>query len=210
MFEGNGEVALGRLFRCEGWFRIVMPRMSIYIRETLFSRGNAPTWKRISMISFRMGRSPPWWIPMPRLRRGRMDTTCGRVLSCVFWFWFGVCQCAVWYEWADEPPKTKTITKGGHITCDDAARLLPYFLGEGVDGVGEDLLHQLLLALLVEVQLGHLERVRLALPAVSFGVERSRSVIESCIISLRYTKATNWPIQIHTRRQARTAWRRRR
>lgn len=37
---------------------------------------------------------------------------------------------------------------------------------ERVDGVVEDLLDQLLLRLLVEVQLRHLERVRLALPVM--------------------------------------------
>jgi hypothetical protein len=44
-----------------------------------------------------------------------------------------------------------------------------HLIGERVDGVVEDLLHQLLLAFLVEVQLGHLERVRLALPAFRSG-----------------------------------------
>lgn len=40
-----------------------------------------PSWKRISMISLRIGSRPPWWIPTPRFRRGRSETTWGRVLS---------------------------------------------------------------------------------------------------------------------------------
>lgn len=125
-------------------------------------RTDGRTWKRISMISFKMGSSPPWWIPMPRLRSGRMDTTCGRVLSWLVWWCGGSGRSARHTMdgrtdgYNPKPPHTPPYTT--HTT---------HLLGEGVDGVGEDLLHQLLLALLVEVQLGHLERVRLALPAAS-------------------------------------------
>lgn len=37
------------------------------------------TWKRISITSFKMGNNPPWWIPTPRLSKGRMASTCARI-----------------------------------------------------------------------------------------------------------------------------------
>lgn len=33
------------------------------------------------MTSFRMGSSPPWWMPTPRLSRGRIASICGSFLS---------------------------------------------------------------------------------------------------------------------------------
>eukprot|EP00755_Sulcionema_specki_P036991 Sspe_Gene.107985::Locus_87138_Transcript_1_1_Confidence_1.000_Length_957::g.107985::m.107985 len=38
-------------------------------------------WKRSSMTSFRMGRSPLWWIPTPRFSMGRMSVTAFSCLS---------------------------------------------------------------------------------------------------------------------------------
>lgn len=34
-----------------------------------------PSEKRISMVSFRMGSKPPWWIPIPLFRSGRTCST---------------------------------------------------------------------------------------------------------------------------------------
>lgn len=47
------------------------------------------TWKSISMISFKMGKRPPWWMPTPLLRRGRIVCTCkyGMSTSTFVWGW---------------------------------------------------------------------------------------------------------------------------
>ena len=37
-----------------------------------------PSWNRSSVVSFRIGSRPPWWMPMPRRSSGRTFSTCGR------------------------------------------------------------------------------------------------------------------------------------
>ncbi len=36
----------------------------------------SPSENRISMVSFRIGRRPPWWIPIPLFSNGRTCSTC--------------------------------------------------------------------------------------------------------------------------------------
>ena len=57
---------------------IPMENVSV-AKRTLMS----PSPKRISTTSFSRGRRPPWWIPMPRFRRGRRASTWGSVWSDV-------------------------------------------------------------------------------------------------------------------------------
>lgn len=40
-----------------------------------------PSPNKISMASFRMGRRPPWWIPMPRFSNGSTCSTCTSVAT---------------------------------------------------------------------------------------------------------------------------------
>lgn len=45
-----------------------------------------PSEKRISMVSFRMGSRPPWWIPMPLFNNGSTCSTWGAPSNLFYWF----------------------------------------------------------------------------------------------------------------------------
>ena len=57
---------------------MLMPMAKVSVAKRHLMR---PSEKRISMISLRMGRRPPWWMPMPRFRSGRMAVTWVSCLS---------------------------------------------------------------------------------------------------------------------------------
>mmetsp|Transcript_5482 Transcript_5482/g.12091 ORF Transcript_5482/g.12091 Transcript_5482/m.12091 type:complete len:239 (+) Transcript_5482:1584-2300(+) len=57
---------------------MLMPMEKVSVAKRHLMR---PSWKRISITSFRMGSRPPWWMPTPFFSRGRMVCTAGSALS---------------------------------------------------------------------------------------------------------------------------------
>ena len=54
------------------------PMANVSVAKSALMR---PSPKRISVVSLRMGRRPPWWMPIPRFKSGRTFSTCGSARS---------------------------------------------------------------------------------------------------------------------------------
>ncbi|KAH3668005.1 hypothetical protein OGAPHI_001759 [Ogataea philodendri] len=57
---------------------MLSPMEKVSVANNTFKK---PSWKRISIISFKIGSNPEWWIPIPRRRSGKMCLICGSSLS---------------------------------------------------------------------------------------------------------------------------------
>ena len=55
---------------------MLRPIANVSVAKSAFIR---PSPNRISVVSLRIGRRPPWWMPIPRFRRGSTFSTCVRV-----------------------------------------------------------------------------------------------------------------------------------
>mmetsp|Transcript_2131 Transcript_2131/g.13957 ORF Transcript_2131/g.13957 Transcript_2131/m.13957 type:complete len:230 (-) Transcript_2131:725-1414(-) len=57
---------------------IFKPMANVSVAKSAFTK---PSWKRISMISFRIGKSPEWCMAIPLWRRGSIACTAGSCFS---------------------------------------------------------------------------------------------------------------------------------